>query len=150
MAYGSAEGVEALVPVVMGVDAISTPDEDAVGAWLEEADAIIDTALSGAGYTVPAVDSATIHGTLRALSNLYAAAYVLRARGLDSVTGETETRSEVWLADFQRRLAALVAGDLTGVGLELRPVTSSRQRRVRSVQLRRVDGFSRETIGVTD
>ena len=79
---------------------------------------------------------------LTALNNLYAAAYALRSRGLDSATGETETRADVWLRQFNEQLADLVSSDLTGVGVTLATTTGGRRPRLRSTQLRRVDGYS--------
>ncbi|MGV1048235.1 MAG: hypothetical protein ACOYD4_06900 [Solirubrobacterales bacterium] len=118
--------------------------------WLTEGSAVIDRTLSAAGYVVPVEGSAVVYAEITALANLYGAAYALRARGLDTVVGETEARSDVWLREFRENLASLAASDLTGVGVSLRTVASPRQRRVHSLQLRRVDGYSGETIGVTD
>lgn len=139
--YGTESGVAAIVPGAH-LDAISTPDMTDVTAWLGEGAAEIDVALSAAGYGVPVDGSATVYARLTALNNLYAGAYVLRSRGIDVLVGESEMRSDVWLREFREGLASLVAIDLTGVGVSLRPVTSTRQRRVRTLQMRRVDGYS--------
>lgn len=141
--YGSPEGVIAIVPAVGTIDEQSTPSSWQVEDWLTEGYSEINRALAGAGYTVPVSRSALLWPSLRALNDLYGAAYALRARGLDVVEGREESRSEEYLADFRRRLADLVGQDLTALGLSVRTSTTTpKRRRVRSLQMRRVDGFS--------
>lgn len=141
MAYGSVAGVEAIVPSIAPVTSLSIPTDGQVTTWLAEASAIIDATLGGAGYVTPASGSAAIYPLLTALENLYGAAYALRSLGVDLVSGDQQTTSEVYLEDFFNRLKMLMKGDLTSSGLTLVP-QASRRRGVRSVQLRRVDGYS--------
>jgi len=149
--YGSIDGIMALAPAVGTIDNDSTPNTGQVEEWLAEGAALIHGALAGAGYAVPAARTAAVYPLLRALNNLYAAAYTLRARGLDVVQGREETRSEIYLKDFFDRLKILAGQDLTGMGLTLRTSPSVATRRgVRSMQLRRVDGYSAAYSGLTD
>lgn len=151
MSYGSIDGIMALAPAVGTIDNDSTPSTAQVEEWLAEGAALIHGALAGAGYAIPANRTAAVYPSLRALNNLYAAAYTLRARGLDVVQGQEESRSEIYLKDFFGRLKLMVTQDLTALGLILRttPTTATR-RGVRSMQLRRVDGYSAEYSGQTD
>lgn len=149
--YGSIDGIMALTPAVGIIDNDSTPNTGQVEEWLAEGGALINGALAGAGYAVPVVRTAAGYPFLRSLENLYATAYTLRARGLDVVQGQQESRSEVYLKDFHSRLKMLVASDLTAMGLTLRTSPSVATRRgVRSMQLRRVDGYSAAYGGQTD
>lgn len=151
MSYGSIDGIMALAPAVGTIDNDSTPNTGQVEEWLSEGAALIHGALAGAGYAVPAARTAAVYPSLRALNNLYAAAYTLRARGLDVVQGREETRSEIYLKDFFDRLKILAGQDLTALGLILRTTPSVATRRgVRSMQLRRVDGYSAAYSGLTD
>lgn len=149
--YGSIDGIMALAPAVGIIDNDSTPNTGQVEEWLSEGAALINSALAGAGYAVPVVRTAAGYPFLRSLENLYATAYTLRARGLDVVQGQQESRSEVYLKDFHNRLKMLVASDLTAMGLTLRTSPGVATRRgVRSLQLRRVDGYSAQYGGQTD
>lgn len=144
MAYGSIAGVSALIPVVGTLGTSSTPTSAQVAEWLTQGSARIDRALSSAGYSVPVDDAATVCAELNALANLYGAAHVLTARGLDSASGEAENRSDVWLARFTEELASLAASDLSALGVSSATTTgvNAGRRRVRTLQLRRVDGFT--------
>lgn len=149
--YGSIDGIMALAPAVGTIDNDSTPNTGQVEEWLSEGAALIHGALAGAGYAVPATRTAAVYPSLRALENLYAAAYTLRARGLDVVQGREESRSEIYLKDFFDRLKLLTSQDLTALGLILRTTpTVATRRGVRSMQLRRVDGYSAAYSGQTD
>jgi len=144
--YGSVAGVEALIPAVAGsgFDGSSTPTSTEIDTWLDEGYSLINAALSGAGYSIPVSASADAYELLTALENLYGAAYALRAYGMETHHDEQENTSEVYLKDFRTRLKDLVAMDLTGMGVTLRPASSSRTRirRLRSLQTRRIDGYS--------
>lgn len=144
MAYGSIAGVSALIPVAGTLGTSSTPTSAQVAEWLTQGSARIDRALSSAGYSVPVDDAATVCAELNALANLYGAAHVLTARGLDSASGEAENRSDVWLARFTEELASLAASDLSALGVSSATTTgvNAGRRRVRTLQLRRVDGFT--------
>lgn len=139
-AYGTTAGVEALVPAVGLFYSDTLPTVDQVTAWLDQGAAIINRTLGGAGYTVPVLATATAYPELVALNELYAAAYVVMARGLDTVQGSEENRSTVWMQQFFDRLGALAATALPDV-----PTSSTPQvgRRVRFTPVKRVDGYSR-------
>ena len=144
MAYGSVSGVSALIPVVGTLGTSSTPTSAQVTEWLAQGSARIDRALSSAGYSVPVATSAAVFAELTALANLYGAAHVLSARGLDSANGEAENRSDAWLARFNAELTSLAASDLSALGVPSAPSTgvNAGRRRVRTLQLRRVDGYA--------
>ena len=86
MAYGTAAGVSALVPAVGTLSTISLPTLAQVDAWLEQGAATIDRALAGAGFGTPVAALAGVYPELAALNELYAAAYVVMARGLSEYT----------------------------------------------------------------
>ena len=144
MSYGSVTGVSALVPAAGTLGTSSTPTSAQVTEWLTQGSARIDRASSSAGYSVPVDDAATVYAELEALANLYGAAHVLTARGLDSASGEAENRSDVWLARFNAELVSLAASDLSALGVSSATTTgvNAGRRRVRTLQLRRVDGFT--------
>ena len=144
MAYGTANGVEALLPVVGPLSVSSAPTLAQVEAWLAQGAAVIDRTLGGAGYSTPVGAVSAVYPELTALNELYAAAQAARARGLDAVQAENENRSDAWLAEFREQLAALAAADLSRLGVEVLPaaVASTAGRRFRLTQLKRVDGYS--------
>lgn len=142
MAYGSADGVAALIPAVGAVGVDTTPTATHVAAWLAQGAAVIDRHLASAGYTVPVASTATLYPELTALNNLYAAAYALLAYGVDTASGEQDSRSAVWLDRFQAQLTALVSADLTLAGATVATTTTAPRRRARFVQVKRVDGYS--------
>lgn len=146
--YGSTAGVEAFFPRIGAFSGTTTPTSAQVGAWLVEAYAKINRAIASAGYSTPVGASAALYPELAGLENLYAAAYVLRTQAIDTTSGESEERSEVWLADFYRQLKDLVGSNLSLLGLTPLPSTTpSRRRGLRTLQMRKVDGYSR---GSTD
>lgn len=148
MSYGSSTGVEALVPAVGTIDANSTPTLDQVNTWLAESAAMIDAVLAGAGYSLPVSDSATAAlAYLAALNNLYAAGQTLRARGLDSLSGQTENRSGGLMREFQSGLNGLRSADLTALGMSVQTGASVKRRRIRTLQARRVDGYGDSSSG---
>lgn len=145
MSYGSTVGVAAIVPAAAtagGFSATTTPTSTQVTTWLGEGYSIIHQYVSAAGYTVPVGASADAYPSLTALENLYAAAYTLRARGMDVVSGSNENKSETMLEDFFTRLKVLVSQDLTALGVTVRTSPRVQRRRVRSGQWRKVDGYS--------
>lgn len=139
--YGSTAGVEALVPA-LGTLGAGTPTSDEVTAWLEDGYAIINRYIGGSGYVVPVTSSEDLYEELRGLNNLYAAAQAMRARKIDTTSGEEENRAEIWLRDFWQQLRDMIAMDLTAAGLTATTTTTARRRRIRTLQLRRVDGYS--------
>ncbi len=142
MAYGTTAGVAARIPGV-GLNVLSTPDTSQVDTFLAQGAAQIDRKLAGAGYAAPVGVGALLYPELVALNELYAAAQSLRARGLDSITGAGEMRSDVWLREFAQQLDDMVRSDLTGAGVTQATVTGVRTQRMRSTQVRRIDGYSR-------
>ena len=144
MSYGSLSGVSALVPVAAPLSTTSTPTSAQVTEWLAQGSARIDRALSSAGYSIPVDGTATVHAELTALANLYAAAHVLIARGLDSANGEAENRSDAYIERFGSELSALASSDLSALGVSAAATTgvNAGRRRIRTLQLRRVDGYA--------
>jgi len=144
MSYGSLSGVSALVPVAAPLSATSTPTSAQVTEWLAQGSARIDRALSSAGYSIPVDSTATVHAELTALANLYAAAHVLIARGLDSANGEAENRSDAYIERFTSELTALASSDLSALGASAASTTgvNAGRRRIRTLQLRRIDGYA--------
>lgn len=142
MAYGSETGVEAIVPAAGTIDGSSVPTSTQLSNWIDEGASRIDRVLASAGYSVPVASSADCYEELRALNNLYAAAYVLRARGLDVLQGTDQNKTSMWLAEFRRDLESLAASNLAAGGATLATTTTTGRRRVRSLQMRRIDGYS--------
>ena len=144
MSYGSVSGVSALVPVAGTLGSSSTPTSAQVTEWLTQASARIDRALASAGYSIPVASTATAYAELTALANLYGAAFVLMARGLDSATGEAENRSDSLMRQFSDGLTSIASSDLSALGVSASATTgvNAGRRRVRTLQLRRVDGYA--------
>ena len=144
MSYGSLSGASALVPVAGTLGTTSTPTSAQVTEWLAQGSARIDRVLSSAGYSIPVASTATVHDELTALANLYAAAHVLIARGLDSANGEAENRSDAYIERFTSELSALASSDLSALGVSAAPTTGGNagRRRIRTLQLRRLDGYA--------
>jgi hypothetical protein len=61
---------------------------------------------------------------------------------MDAADGKGESKSDVYLKDFFSRLQALANQDLTAQGLTMRASGQVTRRGIRSMQLRRVDGYS--------
>ena len=139
--YGSVEGVNSLVPGVGIIDAVSVPSYDEVEGWLTEATVMIDGALAGAGYNITVDDSAFIYPALSAMTQLYAAATLLQAQGIDVNSGMEEARSEKMFDRFYKWLSLLGGGNLEALGVTV-SLVPPRRRRFRSTQIRRIDGYS--------
>lgn len=139
--YGELDGVSALVPAVGFFDESTTPTDDQVTAWLTEATAFINGALASAGYSTTVAADAAILPVLTGLAQLYAAANVKQARGLDSTNGENENQSEGMFKRFYAGLKMLSGGNLEAMGATLLS-TAPRNRRMRTRQIRRIDGYS--------
>ncbi len=144
--YGTVAGVSAIVPHAVAVNQATHPTDAQVTVWLAEGYARINRAVASAGYSIPIGASADVYGELTALNNLYAAAYALRSRGIDTMNGEEESRSEVWLKTFDEQLKDLAESNLAALGAtvatgETSSGTPSR-RRIRTLQMRKVDGYS--------
>lgn len=152
MAYGTTAGVSALVPAVGVLGASSLPTAAQVTTWLAQGAAAIDRVLGGAGYVAPVSPSAAVYPELTALNELYAAAYVVMARGLDSATGENESRSGEWLDRFYKRLGELAAADLSALGVSTAGASAAAvaayDNRLRTRPLRRLDGWAAASEGL--
>lgn len=146
--YGSISGVSAIVPSLGTIGASSVPTEAQITQWLAQGYSRINRKLSAAGYSVPAGSGAAVYDELTALNNLYAAAYALRARGMDTGTAEDESRDVIWLREFEERLTELANSDLSQLGVTA--VTGQKRRRIRTMQTRRIDGYSRHFEGDAD
>lgn len=145
MAYGTTAGVQALLPVLGTLSGSTVPTSTQVSEWLTQASAILDRHVTGAGYTVPVTAAATLYSELGSLANLYAAAQAVMARSVDNLTGENEDRATVWLERFYAQCKELAASDLSMLGATViaTPSTAgSGRRRIRTLQMRRVDGYS--------
>lgn len=143
MSYGTVAGVEALIPVAGSFGVATTPTTTQVTSWLAQGYSIINRTLSAAGYAVPVESSADVYAELTGLEQLYAAANVIRARGLDTVQGTSEDRSVIWLEEFRSQLTDLVQSELSSVGVgRVDAATTSTAGRLRSTQMRKIDGYS--------
>ena len=135
--YGTTAGASAMIPTVGTLSGSSIPTSTQVITWLQAASAEIDRALAQAGYTTPVSDAATAYPMFADLANLWAAARALQALGLDNTSGQTETRSQVMMAEFWGRLKAISGLDLSGLGLSVSTTaTATAVRRIRSIQIR--------------
>jgi hypothetical protein len=139
--YGTTAGVTALVPA-LNIGAATVPTTAQATAWLEEGYSRINRALQSAGYSTPVVSGADVYAEFSAINNLYAAAYCLRARGIETATGTEESRDVVWLSEFSERLADLVGSDLSLSGVSVVAAGTKKRTRIRTMQLRKVDGYS--------
>ena len=144
--YGTVAGVAALVPHSVAVNQTLHPTDAQVTTWLAEGYARINRVVASAGYSVPVDAVAAVYGELTALNNLYAAAYALRSRGIDTMNGEEESRSEVWLKAFDDQMKEIAGSNLAAVGATIATgetvAGAPSRRRVRTLQMRRVDGYS--------
>ena len=145
--YGSVAGVSALIPAAGTLSGSSVPTTGQVGTWLTEATAIVNRHVAAAGYSVPVANTTALHPELSALANLYAAAMALQARGLDTIQGAEENRSETMLTRFYAQLGDIAKADLGGMGATSTTTTSATRRRLRTSQIRRVDGYSEAALG---
>lgn len=142
--YGTTAGVTALVPA-LNIGAATVPTTAQATAWLEEGYSRINRALQSAGYSTPVVSGADVYGECTALNNLYAAAYCMRARSIDTATGyktAEDGRDSQWLREFAERLADLVGSDLTLSGVPVVATGTKKRTRIRTLQIRKVDGYS--------
>ena len=145
MAYGTTAGVQALLPVLGTLGTSTTPTIGEVMGWQNEASAIIDRHVTGAGFAVPVAAATVLHYELSSLANLYVAAQCAMARSIDSLTGSGEERAETWLSRFYAQLKEIAQSDLSLLGGTVIPTPTtpgSGRRRIRTLQIRRVDGYS--------
>ena len=147
MSYGSVQGVSALIPAAGPIGSSSIPTATQVATWLIEATAIIDRHITMAGYAAPIANTVALYAELSAMANLYAAAMTLQARDLDTVQGTEENRSETMLTRFYTQLGAIAKADLGGMGATPATTSTTTRRRLRTSQVRRVDGYSENALG---
>jgi hypothetical protein len=111
---------------------------------LAQASAEIDSIIAGAGYSLPVASGAAAIPVLDALADTYATAQAIRARGLDTISGQVESRSEVLMREYHAGLLRLSKGNLLALGLTEVAVGVLSPRRPRQIRaLRRFDGYTR-------
>lgn len=138
---GTVAGVSALVPGVGVIGPTSLPSNAQVESWLTEATVLVQGALAGAGYVIDVDEDAIIYPALSAMTQLYAAATLKAAQGIDTNSGADENSSEKMFARFYKWLSLLKGGNLEMLGVSV-STTPTRSRRIRTTQVRRVDGYS--------
>lgn len=123
MSYGQTRGIAGLCPNLISgstdFSAISTPTLSQVEAWLSSGCAIIESRLSGQGYSVP-VGTGVVYDWLAMLNELYAAAQAEKARTNVTLAPGERTRGQVFEDDFWKGLGKLLEQDLTAVGVARR------------------------------
>lgn len=141
--YGSVTGVEHINShYVGGYTTTGMPATSAVVAWLAQGYAALNVYLGKAGYATPVSTSAACYAVLTRLNDLYAAACAEQATNISTAGPGEETRSEKLWQRFKVELADFLDGDLTLVGLS-RGTTAPVRARVRSLELRRRDGYAK-------
>lgn len=142
--YGSAAGVTGRAAALNEFTESTTPTQAQVEAWLTEASAMIDGAIAGRGYSLPVADGAVALDIFAGLAETYAAAQALRSRGMGAMSGAgQQSQTSELMADWRRGLEDLRKADLSALGVSVDSTTPKRRnRRRRSGQLRRVDGYA--------
>lgn len=141
--YGTEQGVEAInAHYVTGYGSASVPTALAVQQFLEQGYAYLNVVLAQRGYVTPVASTVACYPLLQRLNNLYAAAATEQATNISTAGPGEQTRSEKLWAQFKDELGLFTAGDLTAAGLTLAPVTTTARTRVRSLELRRRDGYA--------
>jgi len=140
--YGTEQGVEAInAHYVNGYGTASAPTALAVRQFLEQGYAYLNTVLAKLGYATPIASAVACYPLLQRLNNLYAAAATEQATNISTAGPGEQTRSEKLWAQFKDELGLFTEGDLTLAGLT-RTATTPARRRVRSLELRRRDGYA--------
>ena len=140
--YGSESGVEAInAHLTTGYTGASVPNALALVGWLEQGYSYLNLVLAKAGYTTPVASTVACYPLLTRLNNLYAAACAEQATNISTAGPGEQTRSEKLWAQFKDELGLFLDGDLTLAGLS-RLATAPVRRRVRSLELRRRDGYA--------
>jgi len=120
MAYASASDVAAYTPGLLDDGEFTSagkPTRDDVARYLTAGDALIDTRLGAAGYSVPIGTGATVYNFVVDLSALYAAARAEMARLTARVSPTERTRASVLMEEFNAGLEMLVSMDLSRSGV---------------------------------
>lgn len=147
--YGTATGVTGRAAALNAFTASTTPALAQVESWLTEASAMIDGAIAARGYSLPVPGGAVALDIFAGLAETYAAAQALRSRGIGAMSGTgQQSQSAELMADWRRGLEDLRKADLKALGIESDVVsTARRNRRRRSGELRRIDGYANRTGG---
>ena len=120
MAYASASDVAGLTKNILdGATMFSdttVPDMDTVTNWLSTGCGVIETKVSGYGYSVPPASGTGAWDTLKELNILFAAAYVELARINITLAPGERTRGQVFRQMYEDALADLEGTDLSRVG----------------------------------
>ena len=142
--YGTAAGVTGRAAALNEFTESTTPTQEQVEAWLTEASAMIDGAIAGRGYSLPVPGGAVALDIFAGLTETYAAAQALRSRGMGAMSGAgQQSQTSELMADWRRGLEDLRKADLSALGVSVDATTPKRRnRRRRSGQLRRVDGYA--------
>lgn len=123
MSYGSASSVASmcsnLISAASNFSASTVPSACQIAVWLGSGCAIIETRLSGAGYSIP-VSTGVVYDWLAMLNELYTAAQAEKARTNVTLAPGERTRGQVFEDDFWKGLDKLLAQDLTAVGVARR------------------------------
>lgn len=120
MAYASASDVAQYTPNLLDdgeFTETSKPSRNAVARYLTAGDALIDTALAGAGYSVPIGAAATVYNFVVDLSALYAAAQAELSRVSARIAAQERTRYQVFMDAFTDGLTTLTDMDLSRSGV---------------------------------
>lgn len=119
--YCAASDVAGLCKNILGGEATFTsstsPNVQAVNAWITTGCAVIDTHLSSAGYTVPVASGTVVFGMLTRCNTLYTVARVEESRTNVTLSKDERTRAQVFDEQFGNCLGALLGMDLTLAGL---------------------------------
>ncbi len=117
MSYGSVEGVEALFPVIGDLDETTIPKSSDVTTWLAQGYSIINRAILDKGYSTPVLNTSPIYDELVYLNHLFCHFLGLRARGLDTITGEEQDKATILEEAFNEQLKSLCNSNLANMGL---------------------------------
>ncbi len=121
MSYGSGSGVASrcgnTLAGASNFSASTVPSSCAVNGWLSTACAIIESRLSGGGYSVPPTANTIVYDWLVDLNNLYGSAQVEMSRVNVTLGPGERTRGQVFEKMFWDGLDRLCSTDLTLVGL---------------------------------
>ena len=98
-------------------DSTTIPTTTDVSGWLSAGYSRINTALATAGYSTPIAPTATAYAQVAELEALYGAAMVYSVRMVQQVTGQSDTRSNFLLKQFETQLQMLTRSDLTMAGV---------------------------------
>lgn len=141
--YGSVTGVKGINAYnTDGYTTSTVPTQAQVEVFLDDGYAALNARLALAGYSTPVNSTVACYAVLTRLNNLYAAACAEDAITVSFVApGESGRGQRLWQR-YDAELAALLAEDLTLLGLT-KTSTAPVRRYIRSAELRRRDGYAR-------